>query len=262
VSIEQELPRLFEELASDHAVGPPPMLDQHDDHAESPARSRSGRLTIVVVAASSVALIGGLVAVSSRNDPPSPANLSTPEPVSSQDPQPDSLTPMSEPAIVDVAPDADADPAAGANLNLIQIGASATEDGTTGVVLTFDGDLPDRSAEPLEDATNPNSDGIRYATQSSDGQSISVCGNAHWFPPPGVNRTVDVFVPSDWFDPEPSVDRTIKWDPDMLPQSKIWVCEAPRDGMVQIFIAGRHQRARGCTHHHRRHHTPPDAGLD
>ena len=88
----------------------------------------------------------------------------------------------------------------------------------------------------------PPSSGVGYLTQFSDELSIdssdgiSVCGSTHWFPPPG-NRTVDIFVPSDWFDPESTIDPPIVPDPADAMIAKIIVCE-PRNGVVQISVWG------------------------
>lgn len=54
--------------------------------------------------------------------------------------------------------------------------------------------------------------------------------------PPG-NRTVDIFVPSDWFDPHATIDAPIVSDRDAVDPSKIVTCE-PRNGVVQVPVLG------------------------
>ena len=76
MTIQEELPRLFNELANDHAVGSPPRLDSGDAFESSSPRSRV--LVGLAATASVTALIGGLVILSSRDgDPPTPATQPT-----------------------------------------------------------------------------------------------------------------------------------------------------------------------------------------
>ena len=68
MTLEEELPRLFNELANDHTVGSPPQLDGGDVFKPSPPRSRM--LVGLAAAASVAALVGGLVVLSSRDAEP------------------------------------------------------------------------------------------------------------------------------------------------------------------------------------------------
>ena len=87
--------------------------------------------------------------------------------------------------------------------------------------------------EPLGNVANPPTDRIGYSTQNSDDGPVSVCGDSHFFPPPG-NRTVDIFVPSAWLDPSSSIDTTLTLEPNV---AKIITCE-PLNGVVQVSVWG------------------------
>ncbi len=227
MSVEDELPHLLEELANDHVVGEPPAFEAGAFQSPKGDRTRPARFTIVAVAACSAVLIGGLVAINSGGDDRSPAatRYTNPETTLASSTGSSTASPTS-------------DVAAPQRLGLIRIDAQSTSAGTTEVGFVFDNDLPEGDAVPIDDLASPPSDQVGYATQTSDGRSgsISVCGNAHQFPPPGI-RTVDVFVPSDWFDPSASFEPSIAWGPDSAPPAKIVVCE-PLNGTVQISIWG------------------------
>lgn len=224
MSIEHDLPRLLDELAEDHNVGSPPLLEERDGQPARRARGRPALLTIAAVAASSFVLVGGLVAIGSRNDDSAPAS-----------PLP-ALTSSS--TIGGATAPVGENEGAVSNLDLVRIDARTAAAGTTGVTLVFDGELPSRSAELLIDVDEPASDGIGYLTQASDDLSddISVCGETHAFPPPG-NRTVDIFVPGEWLDPSSPIDPPVVWEPKGATGAKIVVCE-PRDGVVQVSVWG------------------------
>lgn len=233
MSIEQELPDLLEELADSHIVEAPPAVEALHAVTDSPVRRRARLLTLAAVAAGSVVLIAGLVAIGSRDSSPSPADSPEPQPIRTDSPQPSSALQTTAPTS---APGAEAPVGGVFDFDLVRIDARSTEAGTTGVVLVFDDDVPSASLQFVEDPTEPRSDGVGYTTQHADGQSISVCGDAHSFPPPG-NQTVDVFLPSDWFDPAAALNPPIEWDPDGTAPAKIIVCE-PRANSVQVSIWG------------------------
>jgi hypothetical protein len=236
VSIEEELPRLFDELADNHIVGPPPKLVRHIGSTASHARARPALRATAAVAACSVVLIGGLVAIGTRNNDAAPANSPNTTPsASSQLGTSIPSAPATESTLADTSADGDAGEAIGLDLDLIRIDARATGQGTTHVVLAFDGDIPSADADLVEDITTPPSDRVGYLTQSSP-SGISVCGSTHSFPSPG-NRTVDIFVPSDWFSPTSAIDPPIEWDPDSVTQPKIVVCPS-QNGVVQISVWG------------------------
>ena len=114
--------------------------------------------------------------------------------------------------------------------------SSASDHGTTDVVVTFDADLPDTTVRLVDHVTYGPSASVIYTAQTSNGLSeqILVCGDTHAFPSPG-NRTVDILIPADWFDPgSENVE-----DPILGPVgvAKIIICE-PEDDIVQISIWG------------------------
>lgn len=237
MSIEEELPRLLDELADGHIVGPPPTLEQHVVQATRRNRARPALRTAALVAACSVVVVGGLVAIGTRDDDPAPA---TPPPAT-DDSQSDSSvtsTPTSGPT-VGTTTDAAAVESADKGLDLIRIDARAGAQGTTGIVLVFDGEVPRGiSPELLSSPTAAPSDRIGYITQSSgeSADGISVCGDSHWFPSPG-NRTVDIFVPSNWLGTESLIDAPVEREPGSAALPKIVVCE-PLNGAVQISVWG------------------------
>jgi hypothetical protein len=236
VSIEEELPSLFDELADEHIVGLPPTREQHAVRATPRNRACPALLTAAAAAACSVILIGGLVAIRARDNDPAPASPANTAPPVTDDSQADSSvasTPTSDPAVVEATTDASAVESADPGLDLIRIDADASAQGTTSVVLVFDGDVPSGSPELLSSPKAPLIDRIGYLTQSSP-SGISVCGATHGFPPPG-NRTVDLFVPSNWFGAEALLHPSIEWNSDDGP--KIVVCE-PLNGVVQISVWG------------------------
>jgi hypothetical protein len=238
VSIEEELPRLLNELADDHVVGPPPGLEQHVVRASRRNRARPALLTAALVAACSVVVVGGLVAIGTRDGDPAPA-IPPPATDDSQSDSPVASTPTSDPTVVDTTTEATAVESADTGLDLIRIDARASAQGTTRVALVFDGEVPSSvSPELLSSPTAPPSDRIGYITQSSgeSASGISVCGDSHWFPAPG-NRTVDIFVPSDWFGPESVIDPPVELEPGSAALPKIVVCE-PLNGAVQISVWG------------------------
>ena len=236
MSIEEELPHLFDELADDHIVGPPPKLERHVGHVAPRPRARPALRAAAAVAACSAVVIGGLVAIGTHNNDSAPVNSPNTAPSDTASSQLGSSIP-SAPATdaTDAAADGGADEAIGPDLDLIRIDARATGQGTTRVVLVFDGEVPSADADLVSDVTTPPSDRVGYITQSSP-SGISVCGSTHGFPPPG-NRTVDIFVPSDWFSPRSSIDPLIEWEPDSLTQPKIVICP-PQNGSVQISVWG------------------------
>lgn len=67
MTLETELPHLFNELANDHTVGTPPQLD---DDALKPSPPRSRVLVGLAAAVSVAALVGGLVVLSGRDAEP------------------------------------------------------------------------------------------------------------------------------------------------------------------------------------------------
>ncbi len=236
MSIEEELPRLFDELADDHIVGPPPKLVRDIGSTASSARARPALRATAAVAACSVVLIGGLVAIGTRNNDSAPLNSPNTTPsASSQLGTSIPSAPATDSTLADTAADGDAGEAIGPSLDLTRIDARATGQGTTHVVLAFDGDVPSTDADLVEDITTPPSDRVGYLTQSSP-SGILVCGSTHSFPSPG-NRTVDIFVPGDWFSPTSSIDPPIEWDPDSVTQTKIVVCPS-QNGAVQISVWG------------------------
>lgn len=123
-------------------------------------------------------------------------------------------------------------------VDLSRIEASSSNvEGTTGVTLVFDNPLPDAPVVAMDTIRAPDHVGIAYTAQSSQADSsILVCGDTHWFPPPG-NRTVDVLVPTGWLAPDAALHAGESWDPDTFAGGKIIVCP-PRDGFVQVSIWG------------------------
>lgn len=238
MNIDEQLPRLLDELADDHIVGPPPKLERQVIRVASRARARPALRAMAAVAACSVVVIVGLVAIGGRNNDSEPVNAPNTAPTdtaSSQSGTSIAVAPAADSSVADTAADGAADGAIGPGLDLIRIDALATGQGTTRVVLVFDGDVPSADADLVADVTTPPSDRVGYITQSSP-NGISVCGSTHSFPSPG-NRTVDIFVPGDWFSPESSIDPPIEWDPDSVTQLKIVVCPA-QNGAVQISVWG------------------------
>ncbi len=114
--------------------------------------------------------------------------------------------------------------------------SSASDHGTTDVVVTFDADLPDTTVRLVDDVAYGPSASVIYTAQTSNdlSEQILVCGDTHAFPSPG-NRTVDILIPATWFAP----DFEIVEGPVLGPVgvAKIIICE-PEDDIVQISIWG------------------------
>ncbi len=127
----------------------------------------------------------------------------------------------------------------GDGVDLVEIQASSlVPDGTTHVTLVFDADLP-VGAAMLVDHPTDRSSGVSFTTQRSAdvGDQLLVCDSTHAFPPPG-NRTVDVFVPVDWFAHNAAIEPgMVRWSEDSIVESKIITCEL-FDDRVQILIWG------------------------
>lgn len=223
MSVEDELHYLLEELAEDHVVGSPPNLGSRPIESLEHSRGRSARFALAAVAACAVVLVGGLVVIGSRSDDQAPATDPSGVPETTQAPPPESSMTTSEVT-------------GGPSLDLIRIDALSSPEGTIGVEIVFDGDIPMGDAVPVENVASPPSDRVGYATQTSLSTPVSVCENTHSFPSPG-NRIVDIFVPGDWFDPAASIDPQVVGDPDGELPAKIIVCE-PLNGAVQISVWG------------------------
>lgn len=228
MNVENELPRLLEALADDHDVGPPPdvlaSLDGHIGADVSGGGRLSKRLPLIAVAASFAVLVVGLVAVANRSsDAPLP-DAAAVEPVA---------TP--EPSIV---------PDASPQLALMRIETRSADSRTTQIVLVFDGDLPDTSVSLLASAAMPLSTSIGYTTQDSSipPTDVIVCQSTHSFGP--GNQTVDLFVPSAWFD-GPVVSESgvaqnqvpVIAQPGTEPANKIVLCEHEA-GALQVAAWG------------------------
>lgn len=227
---ERELPDLFDELADSHSVGAPPPLRAPEHPVPLHRDSRRSVRTVVAAAACIVLVVGGLVAVNSRGTDVGPADSPTPDPTTSP------VTDAPPSTIREAVADVDQGGAGAGVVRLVRIEADAGLDGTTGVVMVFDADLPSSAVDVLDDPSESPGVGIGYTTQQSDAEAegIAVCGDTHSFPPPG-NRTVDLVLPSEWFDAQdPLGPETIVAD---SAAGKIVVCD-PRDGVVQISIWG------------------------
>lgn len=79
MNLEEELPRLFDELAADHAVGSPPRLDAGVSFKRQRSAQRPRVLVGLAAAAIVGVLVGGLVILSGRGDrgQDEPANASS-----------------------------------------------------------------------------------------------------------------------------------------------------------------------------------------
>lgn len=238
MTFEQERPRLLGELADDHVVGSPPVLERGDVQFTSIENSRPKLRTKVAVAARCAVLIGGLLAVGAVNSDRGSADSSAvASPDADNSPPGSSLPSTSGPdsTISDVISDVGADAMVSSTVNLIRIEADTGREGTTRVVLVFDADLPSGGVDILEDVSTPLSTRVGYTTQSSGDafSAISICGNSHWFPAPGI-RMVDILIPSDWFEPQVPIEVEYVFTG---PGAKIPVCE-PLNGVVQVSIGG------------------------
>ncbi len=119
-------------------------------------------------------------------------------------------------------------------LDLIE--ARGDIDGTEQVTLHFTADLPDIPVVFVDQLEDHRPGAVSYTTQNSADGWVGVCGSSHSFPEPG-NRTVDVFLPSEWFSEGAARDDD-KVEIDAGDQvAKIIEC-LPRDGVVQISIWG------------------------
>ena len=96
MSLEEDLPHLFEELANDHIVGTPAKFEPRNDKRSHREHVRLARFIIAAVAACSVVLIGGLVVIASRNDDQAPVNSATIAPATSQVSQTESSTSIAD----------------------------------------------------------------------------------------------------------------------------------------------------------------------
>ena len=128
-------------------------------------------------------------------------------------------------------------------VSITQIEASASEAGTTEVVLTFDAELPQafvaRPIEALEEVPSSANDLIALVTQRSTNvdENIMVCGDQHSFPSPG-NQTTELILPSDLLNAGVGREEIrTEWSADSFAPGKIFVCE-PENGNVQISIWG------------------------
>ncbi len=68
MTLEEELPRLFDELAADHTVGSPPQLDASGSFKQPPSPQRPRVLVGLAAAAIVGVLVGGLVILSDRDE--------------------------------------------------------------------------------------------------------------------------------------------------------------------------------------------------
>lgn len=69
MTLEEELPRLFDELAADHTVGAPPQLDASASFKQPRSPQRPRILVGLAAAAIVGVLVGGLVILSGRGEP-------------------------------------------------------------------------------------------------------------------------------------------------------------------------------------------------
>ncbi len=199
----------------------------HRSAAATPMGSPRRWLT-VAAAGLLLVLAVGLVALASRDasDPTRPATT------------PSTPSQRSAPATAatSAATNGD-DPSAppAPSLDLTEIEVDGEEAGTTSVVLHFDGELPEAGVEPVGDVTTVPSNDIRFTTQTSADGSVSVCGDAHFFPAPG-NETVDLLLPSTWFGPDALLEPDVVAAHEQLTR-KVVTCE-PRGDVVQVSIWG------------------------
>lgn len=73
MNVEHELPLLFEQLADEHSVGPPPPLNGSAREPAPVRADRSRRLPLLAAAACCIVLVAGLVAIGTRTTAPSPS---------------------------------------------------------------------------------------------------------------------------------------------------------------------------------------------
>lgn len=160
MTLEEELPRLFGELADDHVVGPPPVLGA-ELRVEHPPQQRPLLVLGLAAAACVAVVVGGLVVLSGRN---------ADDPVVDQptDPRPAATVPPDEPpttgdldTVVLLAPPADS----GMNVRegSVQVWGSSAE--VSGAVVAPDGTVFTIAVSPVPS---------RWLPDTADWESIPV----------------------------------------------------------------------------------------